>query len=386
MRECPFQKYKKGKRMKKLLGLSLVASATILTLNASAQDLSEAIKGVDVSGTVVYRYNDSNVDNGSATANNNYKLATNLKSKVNDDVTANTRFVAQSYTMDTSSSSDANVDVTLQEVNFTYTGIANTAVTVGKQAIDTAFTVARDSIDTEAVGTGIVAATTVGPVTVFGAYFNQTNFGVANTGQDDTGLSLSGSKDVVAAGVMASFGGVNLDASYVDLADTFDAYTVGVDASYKVGEVELSPYARYSALDRDDVTTDNALWKVGLGAQMGIFGAAIGYGETDKEGGVVGVDVSSTTGFDEHWNVTLSNNADSDVLYLSANAQLTDTLNLSVNYSDMDKNGGNDEEEIYTQLTYDMSSNLSMFVRFGEYEVEGSADTTAGRVNIEYTF
>lgn len=286
--------------------------------------------------------------------------------------------------MDTSSGADANVDTKLSEVNFTYTGIANTAITVGKQGIDTAFTVARDDMNTEATGTGIVAATTVGPVTVYGAYFNQTNLTTA--GQDDTGLGLAAGKDAAVAGFVASLGGVSLDASYIDLADTFDAYTVGLAASYSVSDVELSPFARYSSLDLDTATTDNSLWKAGISASVGIFGAHLSYGETDKEGGIVGVDVSSTTGFDEHWNVTLSNNADADALYAGVSAQVLPTVGLELNYSSMDKNSGNDESEVYGQITYDMSSNFSTFVRFGTYEVDGSPDVTAGRLQVSYTF
>ena len=374
--------------MKKLLSLSLVASATILSLNASAQDLSEAIKNVDISGTAVYRYNDyQGQTNAIAKAENNYKIATSIKSKVNDDVTANTRFLVESFGMNTTTGSDANVDVKLSEVNFTYTGIANTAVTVGKQGINTAFTVARDSIGEEATGTGIVAATTAGPVTVFGAYFNQTN--LDDNGQNDTGIStLDGAQDVWATGVAASFAGINLDASYIDYADTFDAYTVGLAASYKVGEVELSPYARYSALDLDTATTDNKLWKIGMGAQMGIFGAAIGYGETDKEGGVVALDGSAATGYDEHWRITLTGVKNAEVVYASANVQAMDKLNIALKYSAMDKKdaGTNDEDEVYAQFTYQMSSNFSTYLRLGQYDVDGSEKEDMGRLQVQYSF
>ena len=374
--------------MKKILGLSLIASATLLTLSASAKDLTEAIKDVDISGTVAYRYNDYEGQPGSAAnATNNYKIATNLKSKVNDDVSLNTRFIVgngvSNVSLNTSTAADSNVDVTLSEVNFAYTGLANTSIIIGKQSIDTIYTVSRDAMGDESTGTGIVAVTTLGPLTVFGAFFNQTNLA---SGQNDTGLSLDGAKDVMATGVMASFAGINLDASYIDYADTFDAYSIGLDASYEVGEVLVSPYVRYSALDLDTATTDNALWKAGISAQLGMFGAAVGYGETDKEGGVVGLDGSSATGFDEHWNVTLSNQTDADVLYASVNAQITDTVNLSLNYSDMGIKGGNDEDEIYTQLTYQMSSNFSTYLRLGEYDVEGSSSESRGRLHVQYSF
>ena len=47
--------------MKKIAKLSLVAAVAVAGLTtANAQPLEEAIKNVDVSGSVVYRYNDYN--------------------------------------------------------------------------------------------------------------------------------------------------------------------------------------------------------------------------------------------------------------------------------------------------------------------------------------
>ncbi|XPV52300.1 MAG: major outer membrane protein [Halarcobacter ebronensis] len=44
--------------MKKFAKMSLVAALAVAGTAASAQPLAEAIKNVDVSGTVAYRYND----------------------------------------------------------------------------------------------------------------------------------------------------------------------------------------------------------------------------------------------------------------------------------------------------------------------------------------
>ncbi len=278
--------------------------------------MTEAIKNVDVSGTVAYRYNDyednsttPGVDDSSST--NNYKIAVNLKSKVNDDVTANMRFImgdeegGAEAILDTQDRGDTNPMVKLTEVNFTYTGIANTAVTVGKQALATPFTMARDSMGNEQVGTGALAVSTLGPVTLAAAYFNQTNLG-ANVGEiSDDHLGLVGDENIVFVGAMASFAGINFDASYVDLQDKFDAYTVGLNASYDIDGLTLNPFARYTFLDMDsdvedalNVDGDNSLWKIGLNATVGIFSAYIEYGETDEDGGTTALDYSADTGMD----------------------------------------------------------------------------------------
>ena len=376
--------------MTKFTKLSLIAALAVAGTTASAQPLAEAIKNVEVSGTVVYRYNDYEL----AGTNNNYKVAVNVNSKVTDDVTFNSRFImgdvskentTGEVSLNTSSAADGNLNVKLTEANFAYTGISNTAIIVGKQAIPTAFTVDRDSLGGENTGTGILALTTFGPATIHAAYFNQTNFKDVN----DTPLSFTGAEDVIAAGVALAFGPVNVDASYVDVDDTFDAYTLGVDAAFDLGAANLEAFARYSALDLENSSADHNLWKVGVSASMGMFGAHLMYGATDEEGGTVGILAGTTTGFDEHWRVTLDNNADSSVLYAGIDAQVTDKINIALNYSDMDDdaNKNSDESEVYGQITYDHAANLSTFVRFGQYDNdENSEKENMGRVNVQYTF
>ena len=86
--------------MKKIAKLSLVAAVAVAGLTtANAQPLEEAIKNVDVSGSVVYRYNNYDNDNTANNpdsdndATNNYKIGLNLASKVNEDVKFNSRFI-----------------------------------------------------------------------------------------------------------------------------------------------------------------------------------------------------------------------------------------------------------------------------------------------------
>ena len=76
----------------KFAKLSLVAAVAVAGFTtANAQPLEEAIKNVDVTGSVVYRYNDYNNDvkGKESGQTNNYKVALGLASKVNDDVKFN---------------------------------------------------------------------------------------------------------------------------------------------------------------------------------------------------------------------------------------------------------------------------------------------------------
>jgi len=366
----------------KITKLSMAAAIAVSCISsASAKDLTEAIKNVDVSGTVAYRYNDYE----GSTPSNNYKIATTLKSKVNDDITANTRIIIGDKTnpasLDTSTS-DSEASFSLSEVNFAYTGIANTTIIAGKQALATPFTISRDAMGNEQTGTGIVATTNAGPVSLTGGYFNQTN---ANDG--DTGLTIAG-EDMYFVAASVSLGGIVIDSAYTDLDEQFDAYTLGLSANYKVSGVSLSPYARYSALDLESSDKDNSLWKVGMGANAGIFGAYLAYGQTNEEGGIVGIDGSSDTGMDDHWRVTLSNVADASAIYASVNAQVTEKINLALKYSDLDAgslSASKDQNEVYAQAVYQMSKNFMTFARLGQYENDGQ-EYTSGRLHMQYAF
>ena len=218
----------------KITKLSL---ATIIALGsisfANAQNLEDAIKNVEVSGTVAYRYNDYEENNraqkdDSATSNN-YKAAINLGVKVNDDVKFNSRIIAGNQdnagenSFNTQSTGDENFDVFLSEANFDYTGVQNTVITLGKQGVTTPFTLSRDSIGNEATGTGLVATTHIGDVaSLTGGYFNQTNFD-----NNDGGLgtvAIDGSESFAYITGTVAYAGMTLDATYGELQDSPDEF------------------------------------------------------------------------------------------------------------------------------------------------------------------
>ena len=393
----------------KITKLSL---ATIIALGsisfANAQNLEDAIKNVEVSGTVAYRYNDYEESTSSANANrsvgsdssNNYKAAINLGVKVNDDVKFNSRIIAGNQdnagekVLNTQTEGDENFDVFLSEANFDYTGVQNTVITLGKQGVTTPFTLSRDALGNEATGTGLVATTHMGDmVSLTGGYFNQTNFD-----NNDGGLGTSaidGSESFAYVTGTAAYAGVTLDATYGELEDRFDAYSVGIKGDFTIDELILAPYARYSSLDLESSDNDNTLWKAGIQANLGIFGAYIAYGQTNEEGGTVGTDASSDSGMDDHWRVTLSGISDASAIYASVDTQVTDTVNVALKYSGIDVGSNSndvDQNEIYAQVAYKMSKNLSTYARLGQFEVDNyygandDLESTIGRLHVQYSF
>lgn len=394
----------------KITKLSLAAFIALGSISCvNAQNLEDAIKNVEVSGTVAYRYNDYEETNedikDDSSSKNNYKVAINLTSKINDDVKFNSRFIAGEQsnagekTFDTQADGDSNVDVFLSEANFAYSGVQNTIFTLGKQGINTPFTLSRDSIGNESTGTGIVANTYFKDIaTLSGGYFNQTNFNsnkdVFNGSTDP--VQLDGAKDFAYVTGTVTFADTTLDATYADLKDEFDAYSVGLTGAYIIEQLKLNPYARYTSLDLENTDDKNTLWKTGIQANYGIFGAYVAYGKTNKEGGQVSVDASSDAGMDDHWRVTLTGISDASALYAAVDTQVTDKINVALKYSDIDtgsKSNATDHSEIYVQGTYKMSNNLSTYLRLGQYKVDNfyTADNSdlksnIGRLNVQYSF
>ncbi|MDX9961642.1 MAG: major outer membrane protein [Aliarcobacter sp.] len=390
----------------KITKLSLAAFIALGSIScANAQNLEDAIKNVEVSGTVAYRYNDYEETNklkkDDSSSKNIYKAAINLNSKINDDVKFNSRFIAGEQSnagekvFDTQNQGDSNVDVFLSEANFAYSGVQNTIFTLGKQGINTPFTLSRDSMGNESTGTGIVANTYFKDIaTLSGGYFNQTNF---NSNDDVFSLNeLNGAKDFAYVTGTVTFADTTLDATYADLQDEFDAYSVGLTGAYVLEQLKLNPYARYTSLDLENTDKKNTLWKTGIQANYGIFGAYVAYGKTNKEGGQVSVDASSDAGMDDHWRVTLTGISDASALYAAVDTQVTDKINVALKYSDIDtgsRSNATDHSEIYVQGTYKMSSNLSTYLRLGQLKVDNfyTADNSdlksnMGRLNVQYSF
>jgi hypothetical protein len=396
--------------MKKIAKISLVAAVAVAGLTtANAQPLEEAIKNVDVSGSVVYRYNENGNDKtaNSDTATNNYKVGLNLSSKVNEDVKFNSRILVggtdggwAANGLDPQDGADANPGVTLSNAYFGYTGLKNTTVNVGKQGLTTPWTVATQVDGNEQNGTGILALSTVGPVTLAGAYFNQTNLNDVTTSSGNPSLGLTGAEDIATVGTIVAVGPVTVDAWYLDMKDKFDTFTVGAKSSLDLASAKLGVDARYASLNLDASDLKNDMGKIVLTGKAGIFDAKVAYAMTNKEGGLTALDNDATTTL-LGWSINSNNKADADYWQAVAGVDILSNLNLSANYGNIKyiaaANSTTDieEEEIYAQLLYKMSKNLTTYVRYGTYTKDTTTgagvtthnnDDTRGRLQVAYTF
>ena len=472
--------------MRKISKISLVAAVAVAGFStANAQPLEQAIKDVDVSGSVVYRYDNFHSKNITAGANqpavaskdtdtNRYKVALNLSSKVNDYVKFNSRFIvggadngfaslnakASHYNTSTGANSsgrnggDGNADVALSNAYFGFTAIPNTVVNIGKQGLTTPYTVAVDANGNEQNGTGILALTNVGPVTFGAGYFNNSNL---DNGTTDINLSygLKGSNlysrngarqvtndipvgttgsNLVAAGDKAFFDGANdiyvatvqgdldfvkLEAWYLGLQDTFGSYTLAATSNLDLAEnAKLGLEARYVNLELDDrfsapgvkpLETDNSMFRFAVDGKFSIVNARLAYTKTGKDGGLTAVDQDAKN-TSLGWAITSNGVADADYIQAALGADILSNLNFTLNYGKLKADNQTiapivaaaranlvsldniEQEEVYGQLTYKMSKNLTTYLRYGTYEAKTEStgaktiDDTRGRIQVAYTF
>ncbi|OCL81865.1 Major outer membrane protein precursor [Arcobacter porcinus] len=403
--------------MKKITKLSLVAAVAVAGLtSASAKPLEEAIKNVDVSGSVVYRYDNFGDKENTSSQKNNYKIGLNLSSKVNDYVKFNSRFIVGSKDHGGFASLDAKdggadeqADVSLSNAYFGLNVIPNTTVNIGKQGLATPYTKAMDINGNEQTGTGILAISSLGMFTVGAGYFNNSNLNKSleinntmgfKTSTNDNDI-IDGGKDIGVVTAQADFDVVKVELWGLNIANTLATYTVAVNGNYNLAEdAKVGFDARYVNLNQSNVEDDSSLIKLAVDGKFGIVNAKLGYAQTDKKGGLTSLDQdgqNTTLG----WGISINGLAKATHIQAAVGLDILDNLNFTVNYGTLESkadglaysytnNGKLKMEEVYGQLTYKMSKNLTTYVRYGTLEQKQGGtkemDQNRGRLQVAYTF
>ena len=225
---------------------------------------------------------------------------------------------------------------------------------------------------------------------------------------------------------------VKLEAWYAGLQNTFNSYTFAATGKIDIAEnAKLGLEARYVALNlTDDYVytrnnhqphgaavsrgpvnnrgTDNGMFRLAVDGKFSIVNARLAYTKTDKEGGLTALDQDAKN-TSLGWNITSNGVADADYFQGALGVDILDNLNLTAHYgylkadkADAGKTTLNNhsvvgfgagelkQQEVYGQLTYKMSKNLSTYLRYGNFEqkVGGTKniDQDAGRLQVAYTF
>jgi len=408
--------------MTKMIKMSLIAAVAVtgMTSVASAQPLEEAIKGVDVSGMMRYRYDETSTDTKAAAATTNkhdavdaYRLDVNLKSKVNDIVTANVTAGISGNTgndvaLDTSAN-DGAAAVSVRNANFTF-ALPVATVIAGKQSIPGPFV--DNTVDDVSRGTGVVALIPAGPVTIAAGHFN--NHTVTST--NAAVAAYLAPQNATELAVIGSASGVSFDVWYANVTDTLDAMTFGLKTA--VAGINLD--ARYSTLDMEDAyrksglsaTADgkSSLTKLVASTKIGSATVVAGLALTGEANGAgvanhnrIAIDNDNDAAVDfKVWQASAGSFADATAFLVAASMEVMPAVTADVKYvtlgakeSDAAAAKDVDASELYFGATYAMSKNFSVHARYSFLEVDRDAaslvnandtEATKGRLEIKYTF
>lgn len=386
--------------MKKLTKLSLVAAVAVagLTTSASAVALEDAIKGVDVSGYVRYRF--ENVSNGNANAadstltngeeTHRYTIVTNVSTPMGDISKANVGFRINGTTND--GGGDASgVAVNLTTANYQLQ-LGKTTVIAGKQYLNTPLT--HNGWDT---GTGILALNSDTPVTLAAGYFANTadttidvatvEGGTANDGNEDASLAV-----VAAIGKIAM---VDAQAWYFSIQDVAKSFYL--EASTNVANVDLkAQYVSTKYDDKSNLGADNIDEHTFFGFEAGtkISNIALGavYTATGNEGGWVTID----NGQDDAGLICVGEQStaatqagDTNVYGLTVMAPVYAGLSLGADYAITDDKAATnvDATEFVARASYKVDKKFSVTAWYSVYDADNtSVDVKQSRVEAKYSF
>ena len=371
--------------MKKFIKMSLVAAVAVAGLSSSvnAKTIADVAEDVNVFGYVQIRYDDygQGTDNSSTYT---HKAVIGATGKINDDLSY--MFAGTAFAPENTSGATAYSSTLLVYNYFTYTGIKDTSISIGKQGLDTPLTTVYDPADATSEGTGVSLTSKLGPVTINAARFASTTFNAVAGRYSKPGTAIDGGESYSHLGLSANVGPVALDAWYADMTDRYDTWTVGASAKLKAGDVAISPYARYASADIDNIDADQSIAQAGVTVKSGIVGGSVAYGSSDKEGGWVTFDKDTKANI-QGWNVSLLGNADADLTKANLNVDVLSNVNVAVNYTNLDRAAGsNDVDEVYAQIKYQMSSNFSAVLKMGTVEEDNTEDKDVGRVDLLWLF
>ena len=371
--------------MTKMIKLSLVAAVAVagLTTTASAVNLEDAIKGVQVSGFVLYRANKT-MENGTALPDPQemssfIKTRVVIKSPVNDTTTA--KIVV---------ADDKGTGTRLGEANFIIKTSGATLI-AGRQAIPTPF---MDGSDQK--GDGLVALIPAGGVTIAAGYFY---------------APLSADNDLMALGAIGKAGTVSYQAWYASL-DNETQDGKGADTKTGLGQTltALMLNAKVAGLNVEVVTAtsssdaatssafyfkDQSQSRVVVSGKANKLAYRAGVVVTGKDGGDVralgkagAADSDAKVNFSSA-ELDASGVADATLIHLGVNMPIANKLSGDLSYTggSVAKNAAGKDSVVETTavLKYASSKNFYISGRYTTGDVYG-ADFTKTRIEMKYTF
>jgi hypothetical protein len=353
--------------------MSLVAAVAVagLTSSVSAQDLSEAIKGVDVSGNFRYRAEDINTDTTSANSNKtDVEIEVGIKAPVTDTITA-------VFKIDNANDDAASVTKGAVNIEDYYFSYANNGLTVnfGQQNVPGRLTDASQ-------GDGVVISKSV----------KGFNFGAGTFITNNANATESADLSTVFASGKA--GPVSLSAQYIDLADIADSYTVKADVTVDM----VTAGVEYSETDEEGNSDENDTLKLYVSAKMDALSGKLTLASTGDDGsGSIHAQKTYAAAVEAGaefllWQIGSATKADLDLVAIDLGYAINSQLSLRAAYADGDYLASSvrtDITETLGQVNYKFAKNLNSYFRISQLETEDATtntDKTRGRIEVKYTF
>jgi len=389
--------------MTKMIKMSLVAAVAVagFTTTASAVSLENAIKGVDISGQVRYRYTNGEVQKEA----NQYRLDLIVKSKVNDMVTAK---LASSVQGDATTNASGDGDPTvinLREANFIINAGGATII-AGKQGLPTPF--ADGAVDSQQ-GTGVVVVKPLAKTfTLAAGWFTNSDAKARGVLKNAATYDISSATDsaltgnnIAAVAAIGSADMLNYSLWYAKVSQNHGsapkagANAINVNLSANIGpmSVELNHATVNYTGTAGDTLADPKQTRLVVSGKVGAATITAGYVKAGKEGADVTLgDGDAKANFAmESFSATALK--DTSALYLGVSAPLGGGVTAGLDYgttSDIDGSVPGDVKfsETRLKLAYAMSKNfkISGFITSDSSDNAGLDKKDKNRIEMKYTF
>jgi hypothetical protein len=377
------KKFFKEKYMKLVqLSLAAIMAAGAFTY-ASATPLTDAIKGVDLSGMLRLRmYNEDRGTNGTADYNR-WRSSADFKFTipVSDSIKVVYKLGVEndSYTNGNQNIS-ANKAVPVTENFFFMNYKANNLnVLAGKLSPTTSITTGGHG---ENSADGVLALYNVGGgFTVAGAFLDQLRGGNVALGGADLGV-LAGIYSSKMFSANAWYYRITNVAKYI--------YTVSATVTPMAG---VSIGGDYAAGKLDAAGSQNhSFWNLFAGYKANGFDTKVGYAATNKKAGVIYQNVDSRFGefvpaVQQRYG--LANLTDMDVIYVKAGYNVMASTNIYAAYATVDQPGkANDSDEYIIGAKYKYNKKLGFHAYYDmlDYSVGNASDNNEFRFEAKYSF
>ena len=388
--------------MTKFAKMSMVAAVAVagFASTASAQPLEEAIKGVDVSGYVHYRYeNASDVNH----ADQQYKIGATAKVKAADDFTV-TVGVSARDSEDTGGTNpgvltdaDRSASFAVSHANLTYTGVPGLTVIAGKQALNTPWTEGSSTLDATDIGNGVLALYNAGFATFAAGHMFDSNIKVDSDNIDTVGGVKTENSDLTVGAIIVPLSAINATAQawFINVKDTMgnpnlDTNAASYNLAGKFGPVAYD--ARYSSLKADGFEK-NTLKKVAVSSNVAGIDVAAAYAVTNKTStdadsavkGLVAFDSDGAAGFKAEI-LNLNGRNDADAILVSASKDVLANVNVGVTYVDVNLENNVGANETDVAVSYKASNKLTLNTVYATDKVDGAHREHLSRAEFIYKF